>query len=100
MIRKINLAFIKLHILYHASKEEIYGAGLVEELARHGYKLSFGTLNPTLAKMVNMGLLTFVTRTVNHKQRKYYRITPEGMEELEKVKSKIKELYQEIIEES
>ncbi len=99
MIREIDLAFIKLHILYHASKEEVYGVGLVEELGRHGYKLSFGTLYPTLAKMVRMGLLTFEARTVHHKQRKYYRITPKGLKELEKVKAKIRELYEEVIEE-
>ena len=62
-MREIDLAFIKLHILYHAAKEEVYGVGLVEELGRHGYKLSFGTLYPTLAKMVRTGLLTFEART-------------------------------------
>jgi DNA-binding PadR family transcriptional regulator len=98
-MREIDLAFIKLHILYHASKEEIYGVGLVKEVARHGYKLSFGTLYPTLAKMERMGLLTFEARTVNQKQRKYYRITAKGLKELNKVKDKIRELYEEVIEE-
>jgi len=97
-MREIDLAFTKLHILYHAAKEEVYGVGLVEELGRHGYKLSFGTLYPTLAKMVRMELLSLETRIVNHKQRKYYRITPAGLKELEKVKAKIKELYEEVIE--
>ena len=97
-MREIDLAFTKLHILYHAAKEEVYGVGLIEELARHGYKLGPGTLYPTLAKMVKMGLLRFETRTVNHKQRKYYRITPAGLRELEGVKAKIKELHEEVIE--
>lgn len=99
MIREIDMAFIKLHILYHASTEEVYGVGLVEELGQHGYKLSFGTLYPTLAKMVRLRLLSFETRTVNHKQRKYYRITPAGQRELEKVRAKIRELYKEVVEE-
>jgi DNA-binding PadR family transcriptional regulator len=98
-MREIDLAFMKLHILYHASKEEIYGVGLVKELARHGYKLSFGTLYPALAKMVRTKLLTFEARTVNQKQRKYYRITAKGLKELNKVKAKIRELYDEVIEE-
>ena len=98
-MREIDLAFIKLHILYHASKEEIYGIGLVKELSRHGYKLSFGTLYPTLAKMVQLGLLNFEARTVNHKQRKYYRVTPKGLRELNKVKEKIRELHKEVVEE-
>jgi len=36
---------------------------------------------------------------VEHKQRKYYRITPEGEMLLDGMKNKIKELYKEIIEE-
>ncbi len=99
MVREIDLAFMKLHILYHASKEEIYGVGIMEELGRHGYKLSYGTLYPTLAKMARMGLLKFRTETVNHKQRKYYHITPDGLEMLIALKDKISELYYEIIEE-
>ncbi len=98
MIREIDLAFIKLHILYHAEKEEVYGLGLIEELGRHGYTLGPGTLYPTLAKMEKRGLLTSESRTVNHKQRKYYRITPDGTEQLAKVKAKIRELYCEVVE--
>jgi PadR family transcriptional regulator, regulatory protein PadR len=99
-MREIDLAFIKLHILYHASKDEVYGVGLVKELSRHGYKLSFGTLYPTLAKMVRMGLLSFEARTVKQKQRKYYRITPKGLRELKKVTEKIRELHEEVIEDN
>lgn len=99
MIRDLELSFIKLHILYHAMKEDVYGAGLSDELAEHGYIVGPGTLYPTLAKMVKGGLLTCEPRTVNHKQRKYYRITPDGMAVLERMKTKIKELYEEIIKE-
>ncbi|MBE9546254.1 MAG: helix-turn-helix transcriptional regulator [Proteobacteria bacterium] len=98
MIREIDLAFIKLHILYHAEKEEVYGLGLIEELGRHGYALGPGTLYPTLSKMERTGLLTSESRTVNHKQRKYYRITPDGTKQLAKVKAKIGELYREVVE--
>ena len=97
-MREIDLAFIRVHILYHASTEEVYGVGLVKELSRHGYKLSFGTLYPILAKMVRMGLLTFEARTVNQKQRKYYRIAAKGLKELNKVKAKIRELFEEVLE--
>jgi DNA-binding PadR family transcriptional regulator len=99
MMREIDLAFIKLHILYHADKGEVYGLGLIEELGRHGYTLGPGTLYPTLAKMEKRGFLTSESRTVNHKQRKYYRITPDGAVRLSKVKAKIKELYCEVVEE-
>jgi len=96
MIREIDLAFIKLHILYHAANEKVYGLGLIEELRRHGYKLSPGTLYPTLAKMQKNGLLTSTTRTVNHKQRKYYTITPSGLKQLNRLKVKVKELFKEV----
>src|SRR3990172_8203470 len=97
MLRDIHLAFIKMHILYHAAKEEVFGIGLIKELKRHGYKLSPGTLYPTLAKMQQSGLLTCECRTVQHKQRKYYRITRAGEELLDEVKEKLKELYDEIV---
>ncbi|OHE31590.1 MAG: PadR family transcriptional regulator [Syntrophus sp. RIFOXYC2_FULL_54_9] len=99
MIRELELAFIKLHILYHANKEEVFGIGLINELARHGYTIGPGTLYPTLAKMEKQGLLSVASRTVQHKQRKYYRITPQGRSLLEQMKYKIEELYREIIKE-
>lgn len=98
MLRDIDLAFIKLHILYHASKEEVFGIGLIEELARHGYRLGPGTLYPTLAKMEALDLLTSETRVVQGKQRKYYRATESGQRELEGVKVKLRELYHEIMD--
>jgi len=99
MIRDLELAFVKLHILYHASKEEVFGIGLIKELARHDYTIGPGTLYPTLAKMENGGYLSVETRTVQHKQRKYYRITPKGRKLLNEIKNKIEELYEEIIKE-
>ena len=97
MIRDLELAFVKLHILYHADNEEIFGVGLMEELERHGYTISPGTLYPTLAKLENGGFLTCEARTVNHKQRKYYRITPAGRSLLDEMKGKIEELYREVV---
>ena len=56
--REFFLGFIKIHILYHASKEPIFGVGIVEELSRHGYCLSPGTLYPTLHRLAKEGYLT------------------------------------------
>ena len=39
---------IRLHILHHASKGPVFGLWFIEEFARHGYKLSPGTLYPLL----------------------------------------------------
>ena len=98
MLREIDLAFIKLHILYYAGVEEVYGLGLIEKLRRHGYILSPGTLYPNLAKMEKGGLLISEARTVNHKQRKYYHITSIGLKHLEYTRRKIRELYKEVVE--
>ncbi|NMC01995.1 MAG: PadR family transcriptional regulator, partial [Chloroflexi bacterium] len=48
--RELFLGFVKAHILYHAGREAVYGLWLIEELARHGYELSPGTLYPILHK--------------------------------------------------
>jgi DNA-binding PadR family transcriptional regulator len=98
MLREIYLAFIKVHILYHAAEEEVYGLGLIEELGRHGHKLCPGTLYPTLAKMERLDLLRCEIRIVEHKQRKYYRITATGQALLEEIKVKLDELYDEVME--
>ena len=43
--------FVRLHVLHHAAEGEIYGQWTIEELARHGFKLSSGTLYPMLHAM-------------------------------------------------
>ena len=50
--------FMRLHVLHHAAEGEIYGQWMIEELARHGYKLSPGTLYPMLHAMEEKGYLT------------------------------------------
>ena len=100
MFRDLELAFIKIHILYHAEKGEVFGVGLMEELARHGYAIGPGTLYPTLLKMEKEGWIRCQTRTVDRKQRKYYRITPLGSEMLGEMKQKITELFKEVVEEA
>jgi len=57
MLKDFFLGFVKIHILYHASREEIYGVKILEELARHGYRLSPGTLYPTLHRLTKEGYL-------------------------------------------
>lgn len=97
MIRDLELAFIRLHILHHANQEEVFGVGLMQELGRHGYTIGAGTLYPLLANLHRSGLLACRARTVEHRQRKYYRITAQGRRVLEAMQAKIRELYQELI---
>ncbi len=96
ILRKIFLAFIQVHILYHAQKEPIYGSWMMEELNNHGYDISPGTLYPIFHNMENEGLLISQKNQVNGKIRKYYSITNKGIDNLKSAKEKIKELSYEI----
>ncbi|KHE70968.1 hypothetical protein LD39_10805, partial [Halobacillus sp. BBL2006] len=64
VLRDFFLGSIKIHILYHADVEPIYGAYLMEELASHGYDISPGTLYPTLKGLHKNGLLDKYEETV------------------------------------
>ena len=97
--REFFLGFIKIHILYHASKEPIFGVEIAEELARHGYSISPGTLYPTLHHLEKEGYLESSSRVVGGRVRKYYRATVEGKLVLEQSKEKIRELVTEVLEE-
>jgi len=97
--REFFLGFIKIHILYHASKEPLFGVEIAEELARHGYSLSPGTLYPTLHRLKKEGYLESASKVIGGRVRKYYQITAEGKLVLEQSKKKISELVTEVIEE-
>ena len=99
MLKDFFLGFIKIHILYHASKEPISGVEIAEELARHGYSVSPGTLYPTLHRLEKDGYLLSSSKVVNGRVRKFYQATAEGKLVLEQSKKKIRELVTEVIEE-
>jgi len=99
VLKDFFLGFIKIHILYHASKEPIYGVEIGEELGRHGYRLSPGTLYPTLHRLEKDGYLKRQSRVVAGKVRNYYAITEKGIGALNEAREKIRELVTEIIEE-
>ncbi|HEY7307972.1 MAG TPA: PadR family transcriptional regulator [Gemmataceae bacterium] len=90
--------FIRLHILYHAVKEPIYGAEITEELVRHGYRISQGTLYPTLHLLESLGYLRSRTRLVNGRRRRYYQATAAGKRILNEARVKLEELVAEVIE--
>lgn len=90
--------FIRLHILYHAVKEPVYGAEITEELVRHGYRLSQGTLYPTLHLLEKLGYLRSRTQLVQGRRRKYYRATPAGRRVLNEARGKLQELVAEVLE--
>lgn len=97
MLRDLFLGFIKIHILHHAGEQPVYGVWLMEELARHDYTISPGTLYPTLHSLEQAGYLTSEKRVVEGRQRKYYTITPTGEAALAEARARLEELVAEVL---
>jgi PadR family transcriptional regulator PadR len=100
MLRDLTLAVIRIHILYHATRAPIYGAWMLEELTRHGYQLSYGTLYPALHKMEAERLLLREERREGGRVRKYYVATEQGHDALQEARRVIAELQRELVEDS
>jgi PadR family transcriptional regulator, regulatory protein PadR len=96
--RQLYSGLIRLHILHHAAKEGIFGLGMIEELARHGYKLSPGTLYPILHGLEENGLLRSHEHAIGGKIRRTYRTTTDGQRVLSAAKGKVRELFGELFE--
>jgi len=97
IVRDVFLAFVRVHLLHHAVEKPIYGVEMMEELSRHGYKLSPGTLYPIFAGLVEAGFLRSDAVVVEGKVRKYYSITSGGRKALAEFKEKIRELVGEAL---
>ena len=97
--REFFLGFIKIHILYHAAKEPIFGVEIAEEIARHGYSISPGTLYPTLHRLEKEGYLESSTKVIDGRMRRYYQATAEGKLAPKESRKKIRELVEEVLEE-
>jgi DNA-binding PadR family transcriptional regulator len=92
--------FIRLHILHHAAKEPLVGHWMIEELRRHGYRLSPGTLYPMLRGMEEKGYLRSTGKRLGRRFWREYRATAAGRRALKAAKAKLRELFNELIEES
>ncbi len=99
LLHDLYMGFIRIHILYHAGKERVYGAALMEELARHGYQVGPGTLYPMLHALEEKGLLVSELEVVGGKRRRYYHITAIGADALENARAHTLELIREINQE-
>lgn len=98
MFKTFFTGYIRLHILYHASKEAIFGLDMIRELSHHGYILSPGTIYPILHGMEKEGYLSAESQLVNGKIRKYYLATETGKQALADAYKKTRELLNEIEE--
>lgn len=100
MIRDFFLGFIKIHILYHASKAPVCGIEIIKELRRHGYSISSGTIYPTLHALERQNYLRSENSVVGGKRRRYYQVTKKGLQMLEASRKKISELVEEVMEQT
>jgi len=98
LLRHFFGGFVRMHVLYHAAKEPIWGVEIMEELRRHGYQLGPGTLYPILHQLEADGYLISESSVVNGKRRKNYRITEAGRKLLHEAREKLRELVSEVLE--
>ena len=90
--------FVRIHILHHAAEGPIYGQWIIEELARHGYRLSPGTLYPMLRAMEEKGYLTAYEDRggPGGRRRRLYTATALGREGLAIARARLRELVGEV----
>ncbi len=96
--RELYSGLIRLHILHHACQEPIFGLGMIEELARHGYRVSPGTLYPLMDGLEKKGLLRSARVLGDGRYRRVYQATPAGRRALKTAKHRVKELFGELFE--
>jgi DNA-binding PadR family transcriptional regulator len=98
IVKETLRSLIRVHLLHHAAKEAIFGAEMLEELRRHGYRVSPGTLYPVLHAMREAGYLRSNSAVIGGKVRKYYRCTARGLDALKRFRARIVELSNELAE--
>lgn len=89
-MRKGILEYCILSII---SRGEIYASDIISELKRAKLLVVEGTLYPLLTRLKNNGLLSYVWKeSTSGPPRKYFEITPEGLEVLKKLDATWEEL--------
>jgi DNA-binding PadR family transcriptional regulator len=95
--QEILSGLIRLHILYHAAHEGLFGLGMIRELRAHGYRIGPGTLYPMLHRMEERGYLKASFRTAGNKQQRWYFATAKGKRALSEARERTRELFREIV---
>jgi PadR family transcriptional regulator PadR len=96
--RDLYSGLIRLHVLHHAVEGPIFGLGMIEELGRHGYRISPGSLYPLLQSLEKKGYLRSKQERNGKSLRRVYRATALGRKALTASKSKVRELFHELVE--
>jgi DNA-binding PadR family transcriptional regulator len=96
LVRDFRRGAVAIHVLHHAAEEPVHGAGMSDELARHGYRISPGTLYPLLSRMEAAGLITGTGEVVDGHARRSYRATAAGRKALAELRGVLSELADEV----
>lgn len=81
---QLRKGVVEYCVLGLLSREPMYGWQLSEMLTTHGMIASIGTLYPVLGRLREKGFVTsFGEESDAGPVRKYYRLTPAGIEQLE-----------------
>jgi len=94
--QELLAGLVRLHVLHHAVEGEVYGQWMIEELGRHGYRLSPGTLYPMLHAMERRGYLVSSKQSLGRSFRRVYRATALGREAFKIAEARLRELIGEI----
>jgi len=96
--REIFSGLIRIHVLHHACSEGVFGLGMIRELRRHGYKIGPGTMYPLLHSLERRGWLRAKEVQSEGRNRIVYFATRAGKKTLQKARSKVHELHEELFE--
>jgi DNA-binding PadR family transcriptional regulator len=96
LVRDFRRGALAVHVLHHAAQGEVHGAWLSDELARHGYRVSPGTLYPLLHRLVDAGLVLDRDELVDGRLLRRYRATRAGKQALAELRLSIRELADEV----
>jgi PadR family transcriptional regulator PadR len=78
---QVGASLLDALVLSIVEREETYGYKITQEL-RQAVELSESTLYPVLRRLQREGLLVAEDRPFNGRNRRYYRITHKGLEQL------------------
>jgi len=73
-----------------------YGYSLLQNLDGKGVKMEAGTLYPLLRRLESQGLLSSEWDTTESRPRKYYVLSPDGKQMLDKLKEEWKQIVSEM----
>jgi DNA-binding PadR family transcriptional regulator len=96
-VSELSRGAVRLHILHHAGAGAIHGAWMSQELTRHGYQISPGTLYSLLHRMQGAGLLASRKNTVEGRAQPMYTLTHAGRAELVPGRAALAELAREVL---